>query len=108
MSHALLSWGFVHDDLRSSTLNAWIFPDASAAVILITIAHIYGGRSMNDKPVKIEMVTLKQLCSELKVDPAGLLGPRICLNRSMHGPNISGINPARLRSCRIGYLHPTF
>jgi hypothetical protein len=25
---------------------------------------------MNDKPAKIEMVTLKQLCAELKVDPA--------------------------------------
>ena len=24
---------------------------------------------MNDKPAKIEMVTLKQLCAELKVDP---------------------------------------
>jgi hypothetical protein len=24
---------------------------------------------MNDKPVKIEMVTLKQLCAELKADP---------------------------------------
>jgi hypothetical protein len=24
---------------------------------------------MNDKPTKIEMVTLKQLCAELKVDP---------------------------------------
>jgi hypothetical protein len=24
---------------------------------------------MNDKPAKIEMVALKQLCAELKVDP---------------------------------------
>jgi len=24
---------------------------------------------MNDKPAKIEMVTLKQLCADLKVDP---------------------------------------
>ena len=24
---------------------------------------------MNDKPAKIEMITLKQLCTELKVDP---------------------------------------
>ena len=24
---------------------------------------------MNDKPAKMEMVTLKQLCAELKVDP---------------------------------------
>jgi len=24
---------------------------------------------MNDKPAKIEMVTLKQLCAEMKVDP---------------------------------------
>ena len=24
---------------------------------------------MNDKPAKIEMVTLKQLCTELKLDP---------------------------------------
>ena len=24
---------------------------------------------MNDKPARIEMVTLKQLCAELKVDP---------------------------------------
>jgi hypothetical protein len=31
---------------------------------------ITGGRSMNDKPKPaIEMVTLKQLCAELKVDP---------------------------------------
>ena len=27
---------------------------------------------MNDKPAKIEMVTLKQLCTELKLDPVKL------------------------------------
>ena len=59
-------WGFVRD-------GSWISPDACASVILIRIAHIYGGRSMNDKFAKpaIELVTLKQLCVELKVDPRG-------------------------------------
>jgi hypothetical protein len=35
------------------------------------ITKFTGGRSMNDKTTKpaIEMVTLKQLCGELKVDP---------------------------------------
>ena len=28
--------------------------------------------------------------------------------RSARGANISGINPACLRRCRIGYLHPAF
>jgi len=34
-------------------------------------------------------------------------GPEYGLT-SAHGANISGINPARLRRCRIGYLHPAF
>ena len=46
-----------------------ISPDAAAVSILTTIAQLIGGRLMNDKPAKIEMVTLKQLCAELKVDP---------------------------------------
>jgi hypothetical protein len=48
-----------------------ISPDASASVILRTIVtNQTGGRSMNDKPKPaIEMVPLKQLCAELKVDP---------------------------------------
>jgi hypothetical protein len=57
---------------RALILNPFqISPDVFALVILRIVINQIGGRSMNDKSAKptIEMVTLKQLCTELKVDP---------------------------------------
>jgi hypothetical protein len=47
-----------------------ISPDAPTLFVLRIVIKQIGGRSMNDKPKPaIEMITLKQLCAELKVDP---------------------------------------
>jgi hypothetical protein len=53
---------------------------------------------MNDKPAKIEMVTLKQLCTELKVDPRESTR-RASLSRARRKeePGISQVAQARAR-----------
>jgi hypothetical protein len=59
-----MRWDFVHLEISG------FLPDNSAFAILQVDRPQIGGRSMNDKPKPaIEMVTLKQLCAELKVEP---------------------------------------
>ena len=47
---------------------------------------------MNDKPAKIEMVTLKQLCAELKVARERL---RLAVRDGKEEPGISQVEQAR-------------
>jgi hypothetical protein len=55
----------------TSDSRTGISPDVSALIVLMIVTNQIGGQSMNDKPAKpsLEMVTLKQLCTELKIDP---------------------------------------
>ena len=51
---------------------------------------------MNDKPAKIEMVTLKQLCAELKVDPREARERlRLAVRDGEEEPGISQVAQAR-------------
>ena len=53
---------------------------------------------MNDKPAKIEMVTLKQLCAELKVDPREARERlRLAVRDGKEEPGISQVAQARVR-----------
>jgi len=52
---------------------------------------------MNDKPAKIEMVTLKQLCAELKVDP------REARERLRHAVRDAKKNPELAKSHKPGH-----
>ena len=53
---------------------------------------------MNDKPAKIEMVTLKQLCAELKVDPREARERlRLAVRDGKEEPGISQVAQARTR-----------
>jgi len=45
-----------------------IAPDISAFLVLWVVVSTMGDKSMTDKPAtKLEMITLKQLCTELKI-----------------------------------------
>ena len=51
---------------------------------------------MNDKPAKIEMVTLKQLCTELKVDPREARERlRLAVRDAKKSPELARLHKAR-------------